>query len=166
MPSVNPSIPEDRQTQHYVSSSQDWNGTVAHSNKLDNRSVQNPLSQRPGGPQKAGGTTPKQQPKMSKVQAQTLVTRIKRTTLVTSIVAFGLFGTLIAPQIQATLTKSSSTTQKAISTTTATPTQSSGSFFDQSQTGGYSIGTSSSASTTSTSGTSQSTTPGTSTHVS
>jgi len=114
----------------------------------------------------SGGKKPEKQAKMSKEKAKSLATRLKRTTLVTSIVAFALFGGLIAPQIQAVVTQSS-TTQNATSTSTATqtPAASSSSFFDQSQAGGYSIGSSSSSSSN-TSSSNTITTPGTSTHVS
>jgi hypothetical protein len=119
--------------------------------------------------QLAGEKKPAKPAKMSKEEAKSLASSMKQIALATSIVAFVMFGGLIAPQIEAIASQSSTTTtQNATSTSTATqtPAASSGSFFNQSQTGGYSIGSSSSSSSSTTSSSNTATTPGTSTHVS
>ena len=105
--------------------------------------------------------------RMPKKQAQSLAQRLKIAAVVASIVSFGFFGGLIAPELQRTTTTTQTTTTQAQnssstgsqSTTTnpatSTPSSSQSSTSSQQQNGGYSFGNSNS-----------STTPGTSTHVS
>jgi hypothetical protein len=96
----------------------------------------------------------KQKPaRMPKEQAQELSQKLKMATMAASIIAFGLFGGLIAPEIQrsaATQTQSSSATgSQSTDGNTQIPSSDSqsGGFFGQQQNGGYNFGNSGSSTT-------------------
>ena len=95
--------------------------------------------------------------RMPKEQAQELAQKLKMATMAASIIAFGLFGGLIAPQLQRSTTSSPVMGSQSTTGNTQTPSSDSqnSNSSSQPQDGGYSFGNSGS-----------STAPGASTHVS